>query len=38
MTLSERIAAAKPQPKPEPKTPEWLRRMTAKDLTERRAA
>lgn len=27
MTLAERIAAArKPQPKPEPRKPEWLRR------------
>lgn len=33
MTLSERIAAAKPKPKPEPKKPAWLARLTARDQT-----
>jgi len=31
-TLAERIAARKPVPPPEPKLPEWRKRLTAKVL------
>lgn len=33
MSLRDRIDARRPQPKPEPRKPEWLRRGTCKDTT-----